>query len=149
MSDRLLLYLSPEAEERGVTLKLPRALDAGFDLPSLDDVTVPPRELGLIRTGVHAAIPAGWVGIIRDRSSMALRGSATVAGVIDSSYRGEIKVAMHNLSNEPLELRRGERIAQCIVVPHWKGEDADIVRSLEDLGETDRGAAGFGSTGRR
>ncbi|MCC6954191.1 MAG: dUTP diphosphatase [Deltaproteobacteria bacterium] len=141
-------FLAPEAREKGIVFKAPRASDAGFDLASLDDVVVPPGGPHLLRTGIHLAIPEGFVGLVRDRSSMALKGLATVAGVIDASYRGEVKIVLHNLSATPLEIKSGERIAQCVVVPHFVAEVAEEVSSLEQLGTTERGAGGFGSTGR-
>jgi dUTP pyrophosphatase len=142
----LAYWLSPDAS--GLELRVPRDQDAGFDLPALEEVVIPAGKGALVRTGVHMAIPVGWVGLLRDRSSMALRGALVLAGVIDSSYRGEVKVAMHNLSKEPLRLARGERIAQCVVVPHLSGTNSIQCQRLEQLGSTERGAGGFGSTGR-
>lgn len=140
-------FLTPEAEQRGIVFKAPRSGDAGFDLPALEECEIRPESLALIRTGVHVAIPEGWVGLIRDRSSMAMRGLATVAGVIDSSYRGEIKVAIHNLSDAPVRFVPGDRIAQLVVVPHIVVEQCIQVSTLDALGSTARGGAGFGSTG--
>lgn len=144
----LRYFLNQEAKASGIELRVPRELDAGFDLPSLKAVTVPPRSFALLETGVHLAIPAGWVGLIRDRSSVALRGGACTAGVIDASYRGEVKVAFHNLSSEPISFSVGERIAQCVVVPHLPGSQSLAVETAEALGETVRGQGGFGSTGK-
>lgn len=144
----LSYFLSEKAKAAGLVLKVPRQLDAGFDLPSLEDVTIPVSGFALLSTGVHLGIPEGWVGLIRDRSSLALKGGATTAGVIDASYRGEVKIAMHNLGKEPLVLKVGDRIAQCIIVPHLVGTESSEVFSQDDLGSTERGAGGFGSTGR-
>ena len=141
-------YFSEEAKLAGLSFKNPRDLDAGFDLPAMADVEIAPHTISVIHTGIHTAIPEGWVGLIRDRSSVAVRGGHTIAGVIDASYRGEIKVAMYNLLSEPLRFTRGERIAQMVVVEHLPGRSARTVDSLEDLGSTERGAGGFGSTGR-
>ena len=104
MSGQVLkYYLNDEARACGIELKIPRALDAGFDLPCLTPTTIEPNGFALIKTGLHFSIPEGWVGLLRDRSSsVALRGGAITAGVIDASYRGEVKVAMHNLGKEPL-----------------------------------------------
>ena len=148
MTAVLSYFLSPEAREKGLAVKAPRRSDAGLDLPALEDTVIPPGELFAVRTGLHLAIPEGFVGLVRDRSSMALRGAVTVAGVIDASYRGEVKVLMHNLSREPLELRTGERIAQCVIVPHFQADETVEVSAIEDLGHTERGAGGFGSTGK-
>jgi len=144
----LQYFLSPEAAEKKIELRVPRDSDAGFDLPSLEDVTIPPSGFALLRTGIHLAIPQGWVGLVRDRSSVALRGGVTSAGVIDASYRGEVKVAFHNLGKEPLRFAAGERIAQIIILPHLPGTESAQVSSLELLGNTERGAGGFGSTGK-
>ena len=140
--------LSTEAKRAGIKLGIPRAQDAGFDLPSLHDLNIPPSGFVLVSTGVHLAIPPGWVGLLRDRSSVALRGGAVTAGVIDSSYRGEVRVAMHNLSLEPLVFQAGERIAQLLVVPHLEGGCSEEVELCDQLGESERGQGGFGSTGR-
>jgi dUTP pyrophosphatase len=144
----VLIYLSPEANAAGVKVRIPSELDAGFDLPTVVDISIEPQGFSLIPTGVHLSIPKGWVGLLRDRSSIALKGGVTSAGVIDASYRGEIKVAMHNLGKEPLIFKKGERIAQCVIVPHILGTTAKVVSSIDDLGDTERGTAGFGSTGR-
>ena len=142
------IFLSDEAKAKGVKLQTPRDSDAGFDLPSFEDVTIPPRSFRLLRTGVHMAIPMGFTGILRDRSSIGLRGGAITAGVIDSSYRGEVKIVMHNLSDEPLAFKMGERIGQCVVLPHLMASQSVEVSSLTELGETERGSGGFGSTGK-
>ena len=145
----LLQYaLNEKAKQNGVDLRIPRELDAGFDLPSLNQITIPPRSFALLETGVHLAIPDGFVGLIRDRSSVALKGGATTAGVIDASYRGEVKVAFHNLSDQPMTFQPGDRIAQCVVVPHLPGSRSQKLESLDALGVTARGEAGFGSTGK-
>lgn len=141
-------FLCEEARAAGLALRLPKHGDAGIDLPSLEPVAIAPRGFALVRTGVHLAIPLGWVGLIRDRSGMALRGGAVTAGVIDASYRGEIKVAMHNLSAEPLEIQPGDRVAQCVVVPHFVPTEWCMAESVEALGSTGRGESGFGSSGR-
>ena len=140
--------LSEEARKAGVQLGCPRPMDAGFDLPALHDVTILPGGFALIPTGVHFAIPENWVGLVRDRSSVALKGGAATAGVIDAAYRGEVRISMHNLSGEPLSFKRSDRIAQLVVVPHLAGERSSEVSSLTELGSSERGPGGFGSTGR-
>lgn len=144
----LRYYLAPAALKAGAKFSIPREGDAGFDLPSAEHVTLEPAKSQLISTGVHLEIPLGWVGLIRDRSSVALKGGCCTAGVIDSSYRGEVKVMMHNLGPEPLEFNPGERIAQCVVVQHLSGKSAAAVESFEQLADSARKSAGFGSTGR-
>jgi dUTP pyrophosphatase len=147
MKPCLQYFYCEEAKGLGLELRIPRELDAGFDLPALEAVEIGAGEFSLIRTGLHLSIPENWVGLIKDRSSIALRGGATTAGVIDASYRGEVKVAMHNLSKSPLRFEVGERIAQIVVVPHLAGTQSQEVASLDELGSSERGSAGFGSTG--
>jgi len=144
----LQYFLSPEAKAAGIQFKAPRELDAGFDIPALEAVSIPAGEFALLRTGIHLAIPEGWVGLVRDRSSVALKGGLTSAGVIDASYRGELKVAFHNFGKDALEFKPGDRIAQILILPHLAGTQSIAVEELETLGETARGAGGFGSTGR-
>ncbi|MBP9837123.1 MAG: dUTP diphosphatase [Proteobacteria bacterium] len=144
----LKYFLNEKATKLNLELKVPRAGDAGFDLPCLEDTEIPVAGFALVPTGVHLSIPEGWVGLLRDRSSMALKGATIVAGVIDASYRGEVKIAMHNLGKQPLVLKVGERIAQCLVVPHLAGSESLRVNSEAELGDTERGSGGFGSTGK-
>lgn len=144
----LSFYRSDEAKTKGVTLKAPKEGDAGFDLPSLDEVTIAPNEQVLLRTGIHVAIPIGWVGIVRDRSSVGIKGGLTTAGVIDAGYRGELKVIFRNLSNEAIHFNIGDKVAQLLVIEHLTGDGLKEELILEDLGHTERNQMGFGSTGR-
>ena len=100
--------------------------DLGYDLFALEAVALAPRATVKVRTGIavearhpHTGVPLGL--LVRDRSSMAARGIATTAGVIDSGYRGEILVLMTNLGETPVELKAGEKIAQMIPVPILTG----------------------------
>lgn len=142
------VFVGPEAEAAGLDFRAPREGDAGFDLPALEDVAIAPGKCVAIRTGIHISIPIGYVGLVRDRSSVALKAGACTAGVIDSSYRGEVKVVMHNLGENLLEFKSGDRVAQLLVIPHLTGGNLRKVDSLVDLGSTQRNVAGFGSTGR-
>ncbi len=143
----LKFYLCDEAREKGVVFSPPRRLDAGFDLPCLEGVEIAPGSSSLIRTGVHLAIPENWVGLIRDRSSIGVRGGVVAAGVIDASYRGEVRVFMHNLGKETLRFEKGERVAQCVILRHLS--HGEQVETIEALGDTERGSGGFGSTGKK
>ncbi len=113
------------------------------------DVVIAPGERELIPTGFALAIPPGCEGQIRPRSGLALRHGITLPnapGTIDADYRGEIQVILHNTSETPFVVRRGERIAQLVISPVVRPvfeevEDADA------LGRTGRGAGGFGHTG--
>ena len=123
--------------------------DLGYDLFALESVALVPRSTVKVRTGIavearhpHTGAPLGL--LVRDRSSMASRGIATTAGVIDSGYRGEILVLMTNLGVTPVELKAGEKIAQMIPVPILTGP----VHEVETLEDSARAEKGFGSSGR-
>ncbi len=123
--------------------------DLGYDLFALEASTLAPRHTVKVRTGiaVEARHPqtGGPLGLlVRDRSSMAARGIATTAGVIDAGYRGEILVLMTNLTETAVELKAGEKIAQMIPVPVLTG----LVQEVESLEDSARAEKGFGSSGR-
>jgi dUTP pyrophosphatase len=122
--------------------------DAGLDLCSAEAVTLKPGERAAVGTGVAVAIPEGFAGFVHARSGRALReGLALVnaPGLIDSGYRGEIKVIVVNLDNsEALEIRHGEKIAQLVV----QAVEQVTLEVVDDLPASPRGAGGFGSTGR-
>ena len=121
--------------------------DAGLDLRANEDVTLMPHERRLVSTGLAVAIPEGYAGFVQPRSGLALREGLSMAntpGLIDSHYRGELKVCAVNLDDErPITISRGERIAQLVV------QRVPVVTLVEvdELDETDRGAGGFGSSG--
>jgi dUTP pyrophosphatase len=123
--------------------------DLGYDLFALEGVALAPRATVKVRTGIavearHSATGAPLGLLVRDRSSMAARGVATTAGVIDSGYRGEILILMTNLGDTPVELKAGEKIAQMIPVPVLTGP----VHEVETLEDSARAEKGFGSSGR-
>lgn len=116
---------------------------AGYDLRSADTVTIQPGERELVGTGFAWEIPEGMVGQVRPRSGLAVRsGLHVMAGVIDSDYRGEVKVLLINLGVKPIHINRGDRMAQ-MVVTTFHGPD---LIEVDDLVDSDR-AGGFGSTG--
>lgn len=122
---------------------------AGADLYALggEDITVEPHSTVMVHTGIAAEIPMGYVGLVYARSGLATKRSlapANKVGVIDSDYRGEIMVALHNHSDAPQSIAGGERIAQLVIAPYIKAE-FETADSLED---TERGMGGFGSTGK-
>ena len=120
---------------------------AGLDVVAAEDVTLAPGERHAVATGFSIAIPAGFEVQVRPCSGLALRHGITclnTPGTIDHDYRGEVKVILANLGSEPFEVRRGERIAQLVPAAVQKA----AFREVEALGETSRGAGGFGSTGR-
>jgi dUTP pyrophosphatase len=122
---------------------------AGADLYAcMDDaVTIEPGKTEFIHTGLAMEIPSGLVGLVYARSGMACKkgiAPANKVGVIDSDYRGEIIVALHNHSDAPLTINSGERIAQIVYAPYYH---ADFVMT-DELATSERGAGGFGSTGK-
>jgi dUTP pyrophosphatase len=121
--------------------------DAGADLVTTTDVAIAPGERVTVGTGVAIALPAGYAAFVHPRSGLAARVGLSVVntpGTIDSGYRGEIRICLinHDL-REPIELRRGDRIAQLVV---QRVEHA-VFREVDDLGQTRRGTGGYGSTG--
>jgi dUTP pyrophosphatase len=122
---------------------------AGADLYSAeDDVIVNPNETVFIGTGLAVALPKYTVGLIFARSGLACKkglAPANKVGVIDSDYRGEIKVAIHNHSKQPQTVLKGERVAQMVVTNYYPCEYVE----KDSLDQTKRGAGGFGSTGRK
>ena len=120
---------------------------AGLDVVAAENLTLAPGERQAVRTGFAIAIPHGFEVQVRPRSGLALKHGITclnTPGTIDEDYRGEVKVILANLGDEPFEVRRGERIAQLVRAPVLKAS----FREVETLGETSRGVGGFGSTGR-
>lgn len=125
-------------------------LSAGMDLrANLDNpVLLKPMERRLIPTGLFIALPAGYEAQVRPRSGLALKKGITVLnapGTVDADYRGEIGVILINLSTEDFVVEDGERIAQMIIARHEKAEFVPV----EALDETERGAGGFGHSGRK
>jgi dUTP pyrophosphatase len=121
--------------------------DAGFDLVSSEDVTLAPGERAAIPTGLAVQIPAGHAGFVLPRSGHALRhgvGVVNSPGLIDSGYRGEVKVILINHGDETVSFQRGDRIAQLVVVAV---PSIDLVE-VERLDDSTRGEGGFGSSGR-
>ena len=121
---------------------------AGCDLysSSSEKISFNPGETKLIKTGIAMEIPLGYAGLIYARSGLATKrglAPANKVGVIDSDYRGEIMVALHNHTNEVKEIDSYERIAQLVITPYVKG----LFNEVDDLNETKRGENGFGSTG--
>jgi len=117
--------------------------DAGLDLYGLEDVYLEVGQGKVAKTGIALALPQGHVGLIADRSSLAKKGIKTAGGVIDAGYRGEIQIVLWNISPVPVQLKRGERIAQLLILPIA----TPGVVEVSTLDETERGLGGFGSTG--
>ena len=124
------------------------ACAAGADLYACENasVTIEAGQTVLVHTGIAMAIPQGYVGLIYARSGLATKkglAPANKVGVIDSDYRGEIMVALHNHGSAPQTIESGERIAQIVFTPY----SAAAFQVCDELDETDRGSGGFGSTG--
>jgi dUTP pyrophosphatase len=120
--------------------------DAGIDLRARDDTVLEPGEWAMVPTGVAVAIPEGHAGLVAPRSGLAARHGISVVngpGVIDSGYRGELKVILINHGTTALHLNRGDRVAQLLVVPIALPEMVEV----DELPDSTRGAGGFGSSG--
>ncbi|EKE71531.1 MULTISPECIES: dUTP diphosphatase [Oceanibaculum] len=147
MSIALPVRILPHGE--GLALPAYQTADsAGLDLVAAveAEMVLQPGERALVPTGLAIALPSGYEAQIRPRSGLAFKHGLTVLnspGTVDADYRGEVKVLMINLGQEPFAVKRGERIAQMVVAPvtqiAWQ--------PVADLDETARGAGGFGSTG--
>ena len=123
---------------------------AGMDLSASisEPLTLNPLQRELVPTGLYIELPAGFEAQIRPRSGLAIKHGISLVntpGTVDADYRGEIKVILVNLSNEPFTLNPGERIAQMVVARHEKVQWDEV----EVLEESARGEGGFGSTGRK
>lgn len=120
------------------------SLAAGHDLYSIENIVLKARGRVVVSTGIAVAVPPGYYGRVAPRSGLAVKhGIDTAAGVIDADYRGELKVALFNHSDEDYNITEGERVAQLIIEQIFIG-DIEVAESLED---TNRGAGGFGSSG--
>lgn len=122
-------------------------LSAGIDLRAMEGRTLIPSCPFLVGTGLHVAIPAGYAGFVYPRSGRGhkeglILGNGT--GVIDSDYRGEVMVSLFNRSRYCIPIEAGERVAQLVIQP----VEQPAIEIVDDLDATDRGAGGFGSTGR-
>ena len=120
--------------------------DAGMDLKSAEDAVVEPGARLLVHTGLAMALPEGYEAQVRPRSGLALKHGISVLntpGTIDEGYRGEVGVILFNTGDTAFKIAKGDRIAQMVIAPVTR---ARIVET-DDLGSTERGAGGFGSTG--
>lgn len=136
--------------DRAVVPTYGSPFSAGGDLYSAEEseVVIGPGKTAMIGTGLAMEIPEGYVGLIYARSGLATKrglAPANKVGVIDSDYRGEIKVALYNQSDAPQAVAAGERIAQIVIAPFLHAE----YEVKDTLSDTERGEGGFGSTGRK
>jgi dUTP pyrophosphatase len=141
-------------DERAIAPTRNKSTDAGLDLYSMEDKFIELGTTAVVRTGVSINIPNGIVGKIEDRSSLASKGLRTGAGVVDAGYSGEVGVVIHNLTSQlasdPVlhrkgyQVRRGDKIAQLLTY----AVETPTVEVVNNLWESERGAGGFGSSGR-
>jgi dUTP pyrophosphatase len=134
------LKLSKEAENPEYALES----DAGFDLKAIEDVSLFPLEQKNVRTGIAIEVPKGYVGLIRDRAGIVQKMNVhTVAGTFDSGFRGEVSIMLVNMNDKTVEIEKGMRVAQIILIPVAKAKLVEVKK----LSETERGNRSFGSTG--
>ena len=121
--------------------------DAGMDIRSVEDLTIPAGKRALVHTGLVMALPPMYEAQVRPRSGLALKHGITVLntpGTIDAGYRGEVGVILANFGDEDFKVSKGDKIAQVVIAPVTQ---PDEIVEIEEIDETDRGAGGFGSTG--
>lgn len=120
------------------------ATDAGADLRSRDNKIVPAHSSATFDTGVHIALPPNTVGFLKSKSGLNVKKNLISTGVIDEEYTGSIVVKLYNLGNEDVQIERGDKITQLLVMP------VQYVKftQMDSLDSTDRGDNGFGSTGK-
>lgn len=131
--------------EDAIVPKFARPGDAAMDLYSTEELVILPKHRALVGTGLAIEFPEGNVFLIWDKSSLPVNyGLTTMAGVIDSQYRGEVKIVLLNVSSEPQKIEKGQKIAQALLQPIIVPE----IKVVDELSETKRGKGGFGSTGK-
>jgi dUTP pyrophosphatase len=122
------------------------ASDAGMDVRSVEDLTIPPGRRALVHTGLVMELPLGYEAQVRPRSGLALKHGITVLntpGTIDAGYRGEVGVILANFGDADFAVKKGDKVAQIVIAPVTQPEIVEVA----DVNATDRGAGGFGSTG--
>lgn len=119
-------------------------LDAGYDLRSPKTAIIPPYSSAVIDTGVHAEIPPGYVGMVKSKSGLNVKYNLTSEGVIDAGYTGSICVKLYNRGQHIYTVHTGDKISQLVIMPIYTPE----LELVSELAETERGAGGFGSTGK-
>lgn len=117
---------------------------AGFDIYTIEDYELGPCETHMFKTGLAFEIPEGKVFLIWDRSGMGAKGIHRFSGVIDSDYRGELKVVLFNSTKLPYKIQKGDRICQGLIQDYFR----PYIEEAAELSDTNRGAGSFGSTGK-
>ena len=118
--------------------------DAGYDLRTPSAFTIRPHDSTVIDTGVHVQIPAGYVGFLKSKSGLNVKDSIVGEGVVDAGYTGSIRVKLYNNGTRQRFFCKGDKIIQLVLLPIFTPD----LEQVDDLEETERGDAGFGSTGR-
>ena len=121
--------------------------DAGMDVRSVEELVIPAGKRALVHTGLIVLLPPLYEAQVRPRSGLALKHGITVLntpGTIDSGYRGEIGVILFNSSDVDFQVKKGDRVAQVVIAPVIQ----PVIEEAQEIDETDRGAGGFGSTGK-
>ena len=118
-------------------------LDSGLDLRTPVDVVIPAGGSAVVDTGVHVAIPMGYVGMLKSKSGLNIKNGITSEGVIDAGYTGAIVAKLYNNGDDDKELKAGQKVTQLVIIPIATPE----LELVTDLPETERGGNGFGSTG--
>jgi dUTP pyrophosphatase len=144
MTKRINYSLTFDAVVNGCKFKAPRTGDCGYDIYSNVRVPIAPGKQVLIDTGLYLEIPHAVWGELKDRSSMANIRLYVNAGVIDPSYRGELKVALENRGDQYQMIEKADRIAQIVFQPYV----SPMPNCVVELSDTERGEGGFGSTGK-
>lgn len=117
--------------------------DAGLDLYAMDGAVIFRDGSHIFDTGVHVAIPEGYVGFLKSKSGLNINSGLQSAGVIDSGYTGSIRVKLYNHGHEMVQIKRGQKISQLVILPIVTPE----IKLVDEMGETERGNNGFGSSG--
>ena len=118
--------------------------DAGLDLKCMSDIDIPAGGSVVIDTGTHMQLPEGTAGLLVSKSGLNVKHSITSTGLIDEGYTGPVKVKLYNHSSEPYHISEGSKISQLIIIPVLYSK----INIVDHLDETERGDAGFGSTGK-
>jgi dUTP pyrophosphatase len=124
--------------------KRAHSTDAGLDFFTPCDVCVNGGGSVVVDTGVHIAIPEGWVGFVKSKSGLMAKSSLVTDGTVDSGYTGSVAIKLMNHGDKKVRFEKGNKIAQMVIVPCLLGDTEEV----DELPKTDRGEGGFGSTGK-
>lgn len=140
----LTMYFNVKLDEGAFMPESAHEADAGYDLKTPTEFCVPGNGSAMVDTGVHIAIPEGYVGFLKAKSGLNVKFGLTGTGTIDSGYTGSIVVKLYNHSEQVKWFDRGDKVIQIVFLPIIK----PVLNLVDDLDKTDRGDGGFGSTGR-